>query len=100
LRGIEAADEARLRALTGVARSAVEAALQLLSTLGDASCLDKDTRCWVGKIPFEKLLAASLERGADLHRREPLNPGFTRGALCTGWSRNLPPKLVHKVVDQ
>lgn len=100
LRGIEGADEARLRALTGLARSAVEAALQLLSTRGDATCWDKENRCWIGKIPFEKLLAASLERGADLHRREPLKPGFTRGALCTGWSRNLPPKLVQKVLDQ
>ena len=97
--GADGADEARLRALTGLARSTVEAALQLLSTRGDALCWDKENRCWTGKIPFEKLLAACLARGADLHRREPLKPGFTRGALCTGWSRNLPPKLVQKVLD-
>ncbi|QCC84554.1 selenocysteine-specific translation elongation factor [Desulfovibrio desulfuricans] len=98
--GAGGADEARLRALTGLARPAVEAALQMLSTRGEALCWDKESRCWIAKIPFEKLLAACLERGAELHRREPLKPGFTRGALCTGWSRNLPPKLVQKVLDQ
>ena len=100
LRGAEGADEARLRALTGMARTAVESALQLLSTRGEALCWDKEGRAWIAKLPFEKLLAACLERGAELHRREPLKPGFTRGALCTGWSRNLPPKLVQKVLDQ
>ena len=100
LRGAEGADEPRLRALTGMPRPAVEAALQLLSTRGEALCWDKEGRAWIAKVPFEKLLAACLERGAELHRREPLKPGFTRGALCTGWSRTLPPKLVQKVLDQ
>lgn len=100
LRGAEGADESRLRVLAGLPRQPLEAALQLLSTRGEALCWDKENRCWMGKRPLEQLLAACLERAAELHKRAPLNPAFTRGALCTGWSKNLPPKLVQKILDQ
>ncbi len=99
LRGAEGADEARLRVLTGFPRAALESSLQLLSTRGAALCWDREARLWIGKQAFERLQQACLERGAELHRKEPLKPAFTRGALCSGWSRNLPQRLIQRVLD-
>ena len=62
-------------------------------------CWDKEGRLWIGKQPFEALLQACLARGAELHQKDPLKPGFTRGALCAGWSKALPPRLVQRVLD-
>ena len=45
------------------------------------------------------LLAACLARAADLHRKDPLKPAFSRNALSAGWSKNLPPRLIQKVLD-
>lgn len=100
LRGKEGASEAQLRVLTGLPLQALETALQLLATRGEALRWDKETRCWIGKTPFALLLASCLERAAELHKRDPLKPSFTRGALCTGWCKNLPPRLTQKVLDQ
>ena len=99
LRGAEGADEARLRVLTGFPRAALEAGLQLLSARGSALCWDKEGRLWIGKQPFEALLQACLARGEELHQKDPLKPGFTRGALCAGWSKALPQRLVQRVLD-
>ena len=100
LRGSEGADQAQLRALTGLPRPAVETALDTLSRRGEALCWDRENRRWISREPFAELLAACLARATELHRREPLRPAFTRGALCSGWSDALPPRLVQKVLDR
>lgn len=100
LRGATGADEALLRVLSGLPRNVQEAGLQLLAARGQALCFDKDAHAWIGRPAFDALLAACLQRGADLHRKEPLKPAFTRGALCTGWSARLAPRLTQKILDQ
>jgi selenocysteine-specific elongation factor len=92
LRAAAGADEARLRALTGLPRSALETGLQLLAARGAALCFDKEARAWIGRPAFDALLAACLARGADLHRKEPLKPAFTRGALGGGWRARRAPR--------
>ena len=86
--------------LSGLPRNVQEAGLQLLAARGQALCFDKDAHAWIGRPAFDALLAACLQRGADLHRKEPLKPAFTRGALCTGWSARLAPRLTQKILDQ
>ena len=56
------------------------------------------------KIPsFDVFLSGSrefrLKRAAELHRADPLKPGYAQAALGAGWSQALSPKLVQKVFE-
>ena len=97
--GRDGADEARLKVLTGLPASALESGLNLLSSKAEALCWDKESRLWISQAAFADLLAACLARAADLHRKDPLKPAFSRNALSAGWSKNLPPRLIQKVLD-
>ncbi len=99
LRGREGADEARLKALTGLPASALESGLNLLASRAEALCWDKESRFWISQVAFAELLAACLARAAELHRKDPLKPAFSRNALWAGWGRNLPPRLIQRVLD-
>ncbi len=99
LRGREGADEARLKALTGLPASALESGLNLLASRAEALCWDKESRFWISQAAFAELLAACLARAAELHRKDPLKPAFSRNALWAGWGRNLPPRLIQRVLD-
>ena len=100
LAGKEGATLLRLRQLTGLTTQAIDAALQLLGSRGEALCVDRESRLWIAKDAFGALLEACVARANDLHAKDPLKPTFARNALLGGWSRNLPEKLVHKVVEQ
>ena len=56
---------------------------------------------------MKELTLRCLEAAAAFHKREPLKQGMARGALMSGgeggkggWSRDLPPRLVHFIVDR
>ncbi len=99
LRGRDGADEARLRVLTGLPASALESGLNLLSSKAEALCWDRESRFWISQAAFADLLAACLACAADLHRKDPLKPAFSRNALLSGWSKKLPLRLIQKVLD-
>ena len=99
LRGRDGADEARLKVLTGLAASALESGLNLLSSKGEALCWDKESRQWISRTAFADLLAACLARAEELHRKDPLKPAFSRNALLSGWSKRLPQRLIQKILD-
>lgn len=100
LSGNSGADEARLRVLSGLTASAQENGLKLLASRGQALCLDKENRQWFSREAFNELLEACLSRTEELHRKEPLKSSFSRNALLTGWSKELTPRVVNRVLDQ
>ena len=99
LGGVIGADVPHLQVLTGLHGAAILAALNSLGSNGDAICWDRDGRWWTSKEALASLVEACLARAAEIHSREPLKPVFSRGALCSGWSDGLPPKLVQTVLN-
>lgn len=99
LRGSRGANECLLKALTGLNSRALEGGLQQATASGSIICWDKENRLRIGNAAFAALREACLARAAELHRRDPLKPAFSRGAVCSVWCKDLPPRLVHKLLE-
>jgi selenocysteine-specific elongation factor len=100
LGGDRGADRAALAVLSDLDGRALDDALQALGSKGEIFCFDKDSRAYIAAEVLESLCAACLEQAAAFHRKEPLKNGMARGALNAGWSRELPPRLTHFVVER
>jgi selenocysteine-specific elongation factor len=91
---------AELRVFADIESKQLEKTLQQLGAKGKAVCFDRDERAYVHERALQCLSEACLASAADLHKKEPLKPGFARAALASGWSRNCPAKLVHAVFER
>ncbi len=99
LAGRHGVDATRLSVLTNLSSRQLDKALQTLS--GKAVfCFDREERGYVSAEAAAELTAGCLEQAAEFHRREPLKPGMARPALAAGWGRNLPPKLIHFIIER
>ena len=99
LRKNELAPFSVLRVLTGLGQKRLEKALQALTSAHKAICCDRENRAYIGADAFEALAAQAFARAHELHERSPLKEGFARSALAAGWTRDLAPKLVARVID-
>ncbi|MDR0239043.1 MAG: selenocysteine-specific translation elongation factor, partial [Deltaproteobacteria bacterium] len=100
LAGDKGTDRAQLSVLSNLDGKALDNALQSLSSKGEISCFDKDSRAYIAAGVLDDLCAACLAQAAAFHRKEPLKNGMARGALNAEWSRELPPRLAHFVVER
>jgi selenocysteine-specific elongation factor len=100
LAGSRGADRAQLAIVSDLDNKALENALQALSSKGEIACFDRDSRAYIAAGALESLRAACLAQAAACHRREPLQSGMARGVLSAGWSKDLPPRLTHFVVER
>ncbi|GFK93522.1 Selenocysteine-specific elongation factor [Fundidesulfovibrio magnetotacticus] len=100
LRGREGASFPALMTLTGLESRELERVLQAFSGKGQACLYDREARMWLSGEVLESLAAGLLEHVAAYHRREPLKQGVSRGELASAWGRELPPKLVHFLVER
>ena len=100
LAGDKGADRAQLSVLSNLDGKALDNALHSLSSKGEIFCFDKDSRAYIAVKALEDLCAACLVQAAVFHRKEPLKNGMARGALNAEWSRELPPRLTHFVVER
>ena len=99
LRGSQGATRALLKVLTGLTSKRLDRAVQTLSSKKKAVCFDRTAQGWISAPDFARLGEACLKRAAELHRADPLKPGYAQVALGAGWSQALSPKLVQKVFE-
>lgn len=99
LRDREGASHSLLHVLSGLTRRHLDRALQQLSSKHRALCFDREGNAWIGAQAFDRLCEACLARAKELHDKSPLQSGFARTALESGWSQGLAPKLVTRVLE-
>lgn len=99
LSGPAGTDIPHLQVLTGLAATPLHKRLLDMASRGDVLCWDKENRAWISSASLQRLLDACVARAGECHRKEPLKPAISQGALCAGWSAGLPPKLVQKVLE-
>jgi selenocysteine-specific elongation factor len=89
-----------LRVLTGLDLITLEKALAGLASARRAFCYDREARAYIADVFFEESAIACQQAAAAFHQRHPERQGLKRGELTAAWDKNLPPKLVHAVVEQ
>lgn len=95
-RGVTAA---QLSVLTNLSSKHLDKTLQSLSGKA-AFCFDREERAYVSAETVAELSGLCLQQAAALHRKEPLKPAMARAAVAAGWSRDLPPKLTHFLIER
>jgi selenocysteine-specific elongation factor len=100
LRGHAGASFAELMVLTGLENRELEKTLQGFSGKGQASLWDKEAKQWILGDVLEGLGAGLVRHMAVFHKREPLKQGVSRGELASTWGRELPPKLMHFLLER
>jgi len=94
---------ARLLALTGFDSKTLDKALSRLCDHGQAALVDREGpegRHYLHGETAAALTASLAAALADFHRREPLKRGISRSELASAWGKDLPPKLVHFLVER
>ena len=98
---------AHLSVLTNLDARRLDKTLRALSEKGAVFRHDPETPACIAAHAVKELTLRCLEAAAAFHKREPLKQGMARGALMSGgeggkggWSRDLPPRLVHFIVDR
>ncbi|MCR4666139.1 MAG: selenocysteine-specific translation elongation factor [Desulfovibrio sp.] len=99
LHGLPGAHVGCLRVLSALSLKDIENALSLLASKGQAVLWSKEEKIWISIEDFSTLLEACLKRAALIHKKNPLKTSFARNALNDAWSKDLPEKLVQKVID-
>lgn len=99
LSGPAGRSEAELQVMSGLGGTRLHKVLLALSSRGKAICWNSESRQWIDAGIFEQLMQAACARATELHKREPLKAAFSQGALSTGWSKGLSPRLVQRVLE-
>jgi len=100
LAGPRGVDFAELLTMTNLESKGLEKTLGLLGGQQRAVLFDKDARRYAGGELAERLSSELLEFLAGYHRRESMKPGVQRGELASSWGRDLPPKLMHFLLER
>lgn len=98
--GPQGLNKAALSLCTNIVPRRLEKALASLSQQAKAICYDKESSTWLHANHLSHLLEQCLAQAALFHSREPLKPGMPKGVLFAGWSKKLPPKLTHLVLER
>lgn len=99
LAGVAGADVPHLQALTGLGATPLQKCLLDMASRGKVICWDKESRSWITSLALQQLLDACVARAGQCHTKDPLKPAVSQGAICSGWSAGLPPRLVQKVLE-
>ncbi|EPR35765.1 selenocysteine-specific translation elongation factor [Alkalidesulfovibrio alkalitolerans DSM 16529] len=91
---------ARLLVATNLESKTLEKVLSDLGGRQQALMFDREERAYVAGSVVDELRRGILDHLAAFHRREPLRQGLTRGELASGFSKTLPQKLVHFLVER
>lgn len=91
---------AELLTMTNLETKGLEKTLGVLGGQQRAALFDKETRRYAGGEMAERLSSELVEFLAAYHRRESMKPGVRRGELASSWGRDLPPKLMHFLVER
>jgi selenocysteine-specific elongation factor len=100
LAGTRGVDFPELLTMTNLETKGLEKTLGVLGGQQRAVLFDKETRRYAGGDLAERLSAELLEFLAAYHRRESMKPGVQRGELASSWGRELPPKLMHFLLER
>jgi selenocysteine-specific elongation factor len=100
LAGVGGCTGAQLPVLTGMGRKALDAALQELSSKGLVLLVDKEERRFLSATAFEGM-AESVEAFLQkYHRKHGDRAGAGRSEVLSAWGRDLPPRVVHFVLER
>lgn len=94
---------ARLMTLTGLDSKTLDKTLSQLCDRGEAFLVEREGpegRQYLHGEAVAALGASLTAAMADFHRREPLKQGVSRSELASAWGRDLPPKLLHFLVER
>lgn len=99
---------AHLSVLTNLDAGRLDKVLRGLSEKGELFRYDRENPACIAASAVDALTRQCLEAAAAFHRKEPLKQGMAKGALVSGgkgdgkggWSRELPPKLAHFIVER
>lgn len=100
LAGPQGVSFAELLTMTNLETKGLEKTLALLGGQQRAVLFDKETRRFAGGELAEGLGNDLLAFLADFHRKASMKPGVQRGELASSWGRNVPPKLLHFLLEK
>ncbi|WP_319584426.1 selenocysteine-specific translation elongation factor [uncultured Pseudodesulfovibrio sp.] len=100
LAGPKGVDFAELLTMTNLETKGLEKTLGVLGGQQRAVLFDKETRRYAGGALADRLSSELLEFLAAYHQRESMKPGVQRGELASSWGRDLPPKLMHFLLER
>jgi len=100
LAGAGGASFDELRILTNMESKALDKTLQDLLGKQQAFLFDREERRYVSRETVDALAQAALDKVQDIHKKEPMKQGLSRGALASTWGRRLKPKLQHFVIER
>lgn len=100
LAGLTGLTFAQLRALTCLETKELERQLQVLGGKQEAFLFERDNRTYVHGGLVRELCVGIIGFVEGFHRKEPMKQGLSRGALASGWGKNLHPKLFHFVLER
>ncbi len=100
LAGLTGLTFAQLRALTCLETRDLERLLQVLGGKQEAFLFERDNRTYVHGGLAQGLSTGIVGFVTEFHRKEPMKQGVSRGALASGWGKNLHPKLFHFVLER
>lgn len=96
---VQGCDVPTLQVLSGLPAPQLHKLLVDLASRGKLLCWNKEQRQWIDGEAFNQLMQSACARAGELHRKTPLKPTHSQGAVCAGWSKNLPPRLVQRVLE-
>lgn len=99
IRYVMGCDVPTLQALSGLPAPQLHKLLVDLASRGKLICWNREQRQWIDGAAFDQLMQWACARAAELHRKHPLKPSHGQGAICAGWSKDLPPRLVQRVLE-
>lgn len=91
---------ARLRVAAGVDSKALEKALTALSNRQAAFCFDKEQKLYMAEDRLSGYAATCEQAVAAFHKKFTEKQGIKRSELASGWGKDMPPKLVHFVLER
>jgi selenocysteine-specific elongation factor len=100
LAGPKGVSFAELLTMTNLETKGLEKTLGLLGGQQRAVLFDKEARRYAGGALADRLASELLDFLAEFHRRESMKPGVQRGELASSWGRDLPPKLMHYLLER
>ncbi|WFS61387.1 selenocysteine-specific translation elongation factor [Pseudodesulfovibrio thermohalotolerans] len=100
LAGPKGVSFAELLTMTNLETKGLEKTLGLLGGQQRAVLFDKEARRYAGGALADRLASELLDFLAEFHRRESMKPGVQRGELASSWGRDLPPKLMHFLLER
>jgi selenocysteine-specific elongation factor len=90
----------QIRVMTNIESRELEHILQTAGSRQKAFQYDREERIYILGALVEELASKALGQVAEFHRKNPMRQGVSRGELVSGWGRNLPPKLIHFILER